>query len=59
MEDEINDEEEEDEKSIVLSITPLPNRKYRAELARLGGMALDEFLSCLVSTDLYEETKIF
>jgi hypothetical protein len=53
----MDEEEEEEEKIVAISITLLPNMKYHAELDRLGGMTLDELLSCSVFTDFYEQAK--
>jgi hypothetical protein len=42
-----------------MSITPLLSMKSHTELDRLGGMTLDELLSCSVYKDLYEKAKGF
>jgi hypothetical protein len=55
MDDEMDEEEEED--SVAMLITPLPNTKCRPESDRLGGMTLDELLLCSVYTDLYRKAK--
>jgi hypothetical protein len=57
----INDEmgEEEEEKVMTMSIRPLPNRKYCAEVDGLGGTTLNKLLSNSDSADLYHKARDF